>query len=161
MSESQPLEIHEVYAYLRVHDTAAALDFYARAFGAKEIFRLTEPGGRIGHAETRIGPATIMLSDEYPEYDIRGPRSVGDTTVTLHIHASDVDRLFEQAVAAGATVLRPLANQFHGERSGTVRDPFGHEWLLGGEIEKVSPEEMQRRYTAMFNDSEEPVRNCV
>ena len=117
MSANEPLAIHDVYAYLRVHDTAAALDFYARAFGAQEIFRLTEPSGRIGHAETRIGPVTIMLSDEYPEFGIRGPRSLGDTTVTLHIHASDVDRLFERAVQAGATVLRPLAFQFYGERS--------------------------------------------
>ncbi|MBN1240001.1 MAG: VOC family protein [Gammaproteobacteria bacterium] len=153
MSDAEPLAIHEVFAYLRVHDTAAALDFYARAFGAKEQFRLTEPSGRIGHAQMQIGPVTIMLSDEYPELGIRGPRSVGETTVTLHIHASDVDRLFEQAVAAGATVLRPLADQFYGERSGTVRDPFGHEWLLGGETEKVSPEEMQRRYTAMFDEA--------
>ena len=150
MSDTERLTIHEVFAYLRVHDTAAALDFYARAFGAQELFRLTEPSGRIGHAETQIGPVTIMLSDEYPELGIRGPRSVGETTVTLHIHASDVDRLFEQAVAAGATVLRPLADQFYGERSGSVRDPFGHEWLLGGEIEKVSPEEMQRRYTEIL-----------
>ncbi len=153
MSSTEPLAIHEVFAYLRVHDTAAALEFYARAFDAQELFRLTEPSGRIGHAETRIGPVTIMLSDEYPELGIRGPRSIGETSVTLHIHASDVDRLFARAVEAGATVLRPLADQFYGERSGTVRDPFGHEWLLGGELEKVSPEEMQRRYTAMFDES--------
>ena len=153
MSPPEPLEIHDVFAYLRVHDTAAALDFYARALGAQELFRLTEPSGRIGHAETRIGPVTIMLSDEYPELGIHGPRSLGDTTVTLHIHTSDVDRLFERAVEAGATVLRPLADQFYGERSGTVRDPFGHHWLLGGELEKISPEEMQRRYTALFEET--------
>lgn len=151
MSNENQLTIREVYAYLRLHDTAAAIDFYARAFGAKELFRLVEPGGRVGHAEVKIGPATIMLSDEYPELDIRGPRSLGATTVSIHIHVSDVDRLFEQAVAAGATVVRPLQNQFYGERSGTVRDPFGHEWLLGGHLEDVSPEEMQRRYTALFN----------
>jgi uncharacterized glyoxalase superfamily protein PhnB len=93
-----------------------------------------------------------MLSDEYPEYGIRGPRSIGGTSVSIHIHASDVDRLFAQAVAAGAEVVRPLQNQFYGERSGTVRDPFGHEWLLGGHLEDVTPEEMQRRYTAMFSE---------
>lgn len=151
MSEQDELTIHEVYAYLRLHDTAAAIDFYGRAFGAKELFRLVEPSGRIGHAEVKIGPVTVMLSDEYPEFGISGPRSVGSTTVSMHIHVSDVDRLFEQAIAAGATVVRPLQNHFYGERSGTVRDPFGHEWLLGGHIEDVTPEEMQRRYTAMFS----------
>lgn len=151
MSNESELRIEDVYAYLRLHDTAAAIDFYTRAFGAKELYRLVEPSGRVGHAEVKIGPVTLMLSDEYPEYDIRGPRSIGGTSVAIHIHVSDVDRLFEQAVAAGATVVRPLQNQFYGERSATVRDPFGHEWLLGGHIEDVTPEEMQRRYTAMFN----------
>lgn len=153
-SKADELVIHDVYAYLRLHDTAAAVDFYTRAFGAKELFRLVEPSGRVGHAEVKIGAVTIMLSDEYPEYNIRGPRSIGGTSVSIHIHASDVDRLFEQAVAAGATVVRPLTNQFYGERSGTVRDPFGHEWLLGGHIEDVTPEEMQRRYTAMFSEDD-------
>jgi len=152
MSDKGEQTIHEVYAYLRLHDTKAAIDFYARAFGARELFRLVEPSGRVGHAEVKIGPVTLMLSDEYPEMGIRGPRSIGGTSVSIHIHASDVDRLFEQAVAAGATVVRPLQNQFYGERSATVRDPFGHEWLLGGHIEDVTPEEMQRRYTELFNE---------
>jgi uncharacterized glyoxalase superfamily protein PhnB len=151
-SQADELVIHDVYAYLRLHDTKAAIDFYARAFGAKELFRLVEPSGRVGHAEIKIGAVTLMLSDEYPEYDIRGPRSIGGTSVSIHIHASDVDRLFEQAVAAGATVVMPLQNQFYGERSGKVRDPFGHEWLLGGHIEDVTPEEMQRRYTEMLSE---------
>jgi PhnB protein len=144
------IDIHEVYAYLRVHSTAEAIDFYSRAFDAKEIFRLTEPSGRIGHAEVRIGAATVMLSDEYPEHNIRGPRSLGGTTFSMHLHVADVDKAFEQAVGAGASVVRPLQNQFYGERSGTLRDPFGHEWLLGGHLESLTPEEMQRRYTAMF-----------
>jgi PhnB protein len=143
-------EIHEVYPYLRVSDANAAIDFYARAFGAKELLRLTEPGGRIGHAEIKIGPATLMLADEYPEQGILGPRALGGTTFSLHVHVGDVDAAFEQAVKAGATVVRPLKDQFYGERSGTVRDPFGHEWLLGGHLEDVSSEEMQRRYTALF-----------
>ncbi|WP_116809387.1 VOC family protein [Steroidobacter cummioxidans] len=150
MSDKGEQTIHEVYSYLRVHDTKAAIDFYARAFGAKELFRLVEPSGRVGHAEVKLGPVTVMLSDEYPEIGIRGPHSIGGTSVSIHIHASDVDALFEQAVAAGATVVRPLQNQFYGERSGTVRDPFGHEWLLGGHIEDMTAEEMQRRYTALF-----------
>jgi PhnB protein len=146
------MEIHEVYPYLRVHNTAEALEFYARAFGAKELFRLTEPSGRIGHAEITIGPATIMVADENAENGIPGPRSLGGTTFSIHLHVDDVDRAFERAVASGATVVRPLRDQFYGERSGTVRDPFGHEWLLGGEIESVTPQEMQRRYTASFNE---------
>jgi uncharacterized glyoxalase superfamily protein PhnB len=144
------IDIHEAYPYLRVHSAADAIDFYVRAFDAKELFRLTEPSGRIGHAELKLGPATVMLSDEFPEGGIRGPRSLGGTTCSIHLHVADVDTAFEQAVAAGAEVVRPLQDQFYGERSGTVRDPFGHEWLLGGHLEDVSTEEMQRRYTALF-----------
>jgi uncharacterized glyoxalase superfamily protein PhnB len=144
------VEIHEVYPYLRLHSAAEAIDFYARAFGAKEQFRLTEPSGRIGHAEIKIGPTTVMLADEYPEHGIHGPRSLGGTTFSIHLHVGDVDHAFAQAVAAGASIVRPLQDQFYGERSGTIRDPFGHEWLLGGHIETVTPEEMQRRYTALF-----------
>jgi uncharacterized glyoxalase superfamily protein PhnB len=143
-------DVHEVYPYLRVHSTAEAIKFYAGAFGAKELFRLTEPSGRIGHAEIKIGSYTVMLSDEYPEHGIHGPRSLGGTTFSIHLHVADVDGAFARAVSAGATVVRPLQDQFYGERSATVRDPFGHEWLLGGQIEAVTPEEMQRRYTAMF-----------
>jgi PhnB protein len=142
--------IHDAYPYLRVHSCAEAIDFYTRAFDAKELFRLTEPSGRIGHAEIKVGPATIMLSDEYPDRGIRGPLSLGGTTFSIHLHVDDVDQAFEQAITAGAAVVRPLQDQFYGERSGTVRDPFGHEWLLGGHLETVSTEEMQRRYTALF-----------
>ena len=142
--------IHEVYPYLRVHSTAEAIAFYERAFGATELFRLTEPSGRIGHAQLRLGPTTVMLSDEFPEHGIQGPRSLGGTSFCIHLHVADVDEAFARAVHAGATVVRPLKDQFYGERSGTVRDPFGHEWLLGGELEVLSPEEMQRRYTALF-----------
>jgi len=143
-------DIHEVYPYLRVHSAGEAIDFYSRAFGAKELFRLTEPSGRIGHAEIKIGPATVMLSDEYPERGISSPRTLGGTTFSMHLHVENVDVAFEQAVQAGATVVRPLVDQFYGERSGTVRDPFGHEWLLGSHLEDVSTEEMQRRYTALL-----------
>jgi PhnB protein len=141
-------DVHEVYPYLRVHSTAEAIEFYGRAFGAQELFRLTAPGGRIGHAQLKFGPATVMLGDEYPEHGVRGPRSLGGTTVAIHLHVSDVDRAFEQAVNAGASVVMTLKNQFWGERMAIVRDPFGHEWLLGGHLESVTPEEMQSRYTA-------------
>jgi PhnB protein len=144
------MDIQEVYPYLRVHSAHEAIDFYTRAFGAKELFRLAEPSGRIGHAELKIGPSTLMLADEDPESNICGPRTSGGTTFSIHLHVGDVDKAFEQAVRAGASVIRPLQNHFYGERSGTVRDPFGHEWLLGGHLETVSPEEMQRRYTDLF-----------
>ncbi len=144
------IDVREVYPYLRVHNTAAAIEFYARAFDAQELFRLTEPGGRIGHAEIKIGPTTIMVADENPEQAIPGPLSLGGTSVAIHLHVADVDRAFAQAVAAGATVLRPLQDQFYGERSGAVRDPFGHEWLLGGHLETLTAEEMQRRYAGLF-----------
>ncbi len=143
-------DVHDVYPYLRVHNASEAISFYARAFGAKESFRLTEPSGRIGHAEIKIGPTTVMLADEFPEQGILGPRALGGTTFSLHLHVQDADSAFEQAVNAGATVVRPLKDQFYGERSGTVRDPFGHEWLLGSHLEDVSSDEMQRRYTALF-----------
>ncbi|MBD5654839.1 MAG: VOC family protein [Candidatus Eremiobacteraeota bacterium] len=144
------VDVHEIYPYLRVHDTAEAIDFYTRAFDAVELFGLTEPSGRIGHAEIKIGAATIMLSDEFLESGICGPRSLGGTTCSIHLHVGDVDEVFAQAVRAGGTVVRPLQDQFYGERSATVRDPSGHEWLLGGHLETLTPEEMQRRYTALF-----------
>ena len=145
-------EIQELYPYLRVHSTAAAIEFYARAFGAIEQFRLTEPSGRIGHAELKFGPTTVMISDEYPDQHIRGPRSLGGTSVSVHLHVTNVDEAFHRAVREGATVIRPLEDQFYGERSGLLRDPFGHEWLLGGHLESMTPDEMQRRYTALFKE---------
>lgn len=155
-AEATPvIQIHEVYPYLRVRRAAEAIDFYTKAFGAQELFRLTEPGGRIGHAEIKIGGMVLMLSDEHPEYGIQGPQSLGGTSISIHLHVDQVDALMQQAIDAGATVLRPLADQFYGERSGTVRDPFGHEWLLGQQIEKVAPEEMQRRFSAMCSPKTE------
>jgi PhnB protein len=144
------LAVHEVYPYLRLRDAAQAIEFYKRAFGAEELFRLTEPGGRIGHAEIKLGATTLMLSDEYPEVGIVGPQALGGTSFSIHLHVDDADRWIARAVEQGATVVRPATDAFYGERSGTVRDPFGHEWLLGHQIEEVSPQEMQRRYTALF-----------
>jgi uncharacterized glyoxalase superfamily protein PhnB len=143
--------VHEVFPYLRVHSTADAIEFYSRAFGAQELFRLTGPDGRIGHAQLKIGPAILMLGDEYPERDVRGPRSLGGTSVSIHLHVSDVDQALAEAISAGASVVMPLKNQFWGERMAIIRDPFGHEWLLGEHVESVTPDEMQRRYTAAFN----------
>ena len=144
------MKIHELFAYIRLADAARAIEFYKQAFGATEKFRLSEPSGRIGHAELDFGGTTLMLSDEFPEFGIKGPRSIGGTSLTLHLHVDDADALIARAVAAGATVVRPAQDQFYGERSGTVRDPFGHEWNIGHQIETVSTDEMQRRYTRMM-----------
>ncbi len=145
------MTIHEVFAYLCVPDTSAAIAFYRDAFGANEKFRLVEPGGRIGHAELEFGPATIMLSDEFPEFGIRAPAAFGGTATTIHLHVDDADAVLARALAAGATLERAAQDQFYGERSGAVRDPFGHRWLVGHAIETVTPEEMQRRYDALFD----------
>ena len=132
--------------YLIVKGAAAALDFYKEAFGAVEEMRLTDPAGRIGHAEIMIGDSHLMLADEHPEFGALGPATLGGSPVTLHLEVDDADAAADRAVAAGATLLRPVADQFHGNRSGMVADPFGHKWFLSAEIEAVSAEEMQRRY---------------
>ena len=142
--------IHEVFPYLRVRDANAAIEFYEKAFGAAEEFRLKEPSGRIGHAQLKFGTFTVMLSDEYPEYGIQGPEAFGGTGSSVHLHVEDVDTMTKRAVEAGATLIMEPKDQFHGERASKVVDPFGHEWLLGSHIEDVSHEEMQRRFTAMF-----------
>src|SRR5271170_5503807 len=105
------IDVREVYPYLRVHNTDEAISFYARAFDSKELFRLTEPSGRIGHAEIKVGPATVMLADEYPEHGIHGPRSLGGTTFSIHLHVENADQAFEQAIGAGASIVRPLQDQ--------------------------------------------------
>lgn len=147
------MAIHEVFAYLCVADAAAAIDFYARAFGASEKFRLTEPAGRIGHAELDFGGTTVMLSDEYPEYGIRGPQPGAGSPVNIHLHVDNADAVIAHAVACGATLERPASDAFYGERGGSVHDPFGHRWLIGHSIEEVTPEEMQRRYDALMQDA--------
>ena len=144
------MKIHELFPYLRVKNAARAIDFYRAAFGVTEKLRLTEPSGRIGHAELEFGSMTLMLSEEYPELGLQGPESIGATSVSLHLHVEDADAMIARAVEAGASVIRPAADHFYGERSGTVRDPFGHEWLIGHEIEKVTPAEMQRRYDELM-----------
>jgi len=141
--------IREVFPYLCVRGGNAAIDFYARVFGAREVFRIPGPGDRIGHAELKFGPVTIMLADEHPEHGILSPLAFGGTGLRIHLHVDNVDTLARRAVEAGATILMEPTNQPHGERQCRLRDPFGHEWLLGHEVEKVSPEEMQRRYQAL------------
>lgn len=144
--------IHELFAYLCVPDTQQAIEFYTRAFGAVERYRLTEPSGRIGHAELQMGPsAVLMLSDQYPEYGITAPPSEGLPGMQIHLHVDDADAMGRQAVAAGATLLMEPTDMFYGERSCKVRDPFGHTWLLGHSIETLTPQEMQRRYTELMS----------
>jgi PhnB protein len=136
----------EMFPYLCVNDAQAAVDFYTQVFDMKEKFRLTEPGGRIGHVELDFDGATLMVSEEYPEYDIRSPKSIGATGVTIHLHVENADAVVARALQAGATLHMPLADQFYGERSGSFFDPFGHRWNVGHSIEEVTPQEMQERY---------------
>jgi PhnB protein len=147
------MKVEELFAYLHVKDAARAIEFYKEAFGAKEKFRLVEPSGRIGHAELDLGGHTLMLADEFPEYEIHGPKPSGGTTVTIHLHVDNADEVIARAVKAGATVVIAPKDEFYGERSGRVRDPFGHEWNIGHHIEDVLPEEMQRRYTKLLKGS--------
>jgi PhnB protein len=132
--------------YLVVRDAPAALDFYARAFGAEERLRLTDPNGRIGHAHMAIGDSAFMLADEHPEFGALGPVSLGGSPVSLHLEVADADAAAARAVEAGATLLRPVEDQFHGNRAGMVADPFGHKWFLSQQTEEVGAQEMQRRY---------------
>lgn len=135
--------------YIAVKGAAEAIEFYKKAFGAEELFRLVDPGdGRIGHAELRLGGALLMLSDEYPEAGSLGPKTVGGSPVKLHLYVSDVDATFALALANGAAEVRPVEDQFFGDRVGTLTDPFGHAWMLATRVTEVSPEEMQRQWNA-------------
>ena len=155
-TESNTMSIINIFPYLRVRNAAKAIEFYKAAFGAEEEFRLSEPSGRIGHAQLKFGSFTVMISDEYPEYGIKGPEAYGGTGSSVHLHVKDVDAVTKQAVAAGATLTMEPSNQFYGERSAKVVDPFGHEWLLGSHIEDVTPEEMQKRYNVMLGIGSTP-----
>ncbi len=134
-----------VSPYLCVHDAAAAIDFYTEVFGAKERVRMPDPDGRIGHAELQVGDSVVMLSDEYPDMDVRSAKSVGDTPVTLSVYVDDVDDVFDRALKSGATSLRPVQNEFYGDRTGRLEDPFGHRWSVATHVEDVPPEEMAKR----------------
>jgi PhnB protein len=143
------MSIHEMFPYVCVKDAAGAIEFYAKAFGVKEKFRLTEPSGRIGHAEVEFGSATLMISEEYPEYGIVAPPP-GPSSFTIHLHVDNADAVIERALAAGAKLERAASDAFYGERSGTFHDPFGVRWNVGHSIETVTPEEMQRRYDELM-----------
>jgi PhnB protein len=138
-----------VTPYLIVNGAAQAIDFYKKVFNARERLRFPRPDGKIGHAEIEINGSAIMLADENPECGAKGPQTIGGTPVTIHLYVANVDEVYTKAVAAGATQLRPVKNQFYGDRSGGFTDPFGHSWYVATHIEDVSPEEMQRRMAAM------------
>ena len=143
MVQAIPAGYHTVTPYLMVRDAARALAFYRKAFDAAEVMRFDDPKGRVAHAEIRIGDSHVMLADENDAY--RSPQTLGGAGMSLLLYVEDVDKTFAQAVAAGATVQRPIADQFYGDRMGTLVDPFGHVWSIGTHKEDVSMEEIQRR----------------
>ena len=138
-----------VTPYLIVKGAAAAIDYYTKVFGATERMRMPGPDGKIGHAEIQIGGSNVMLADENPERGARSPKTVGGSPISLLLYVENVDRTVEKAVAAGAKVLRPVENQFYGDRTGGIEDPFGHLWYVATHVEDVSPEEMKKRMEAM------------
>jgi PhnB protein len=140
---------HTVTPYLVVQGAAAAIDFYKQAFGASELFRMNGPDGKVGHAEIRIGDSPIMLADESPQMGARGPKSIGGSPISIMLYVEDCDAVVQRAVAAGAKLTRPVQDQFYGDRSGGLEDPFGHTWYIATHKEDVPPEEMRRRAAAL------------
>jgi len=139
---------HVITPYLCIKGASDAIEFYKKVFGATEVMRMAQPDGRIGHAELQIGDSKFMLADEFPEMDFRSPRSIGGTPVMLHLYVEDVDTVVGRAVAAGAKVLRPVQDQFYGDRSGSVADPYGHVWHVATHKEDLSPDEIRKRAAA-------------
>jgi len=144
-----PEGYHTVTPYLYIKGAAQAIEFYKKAFGATEIMRMGGPGDTIGHAEIEIGNSRIMLSDESPQMGARSPQTLGGSAVGLLLYVEDVDAMAKRAVDAGAKVVRPVENQFYGDRAGTFEDPFGHQWFIHTHVEDVSPEEMEKRSAAL------------
>jgi PhnB protein len=139
----------QVTPYLCVDGGAEAIEFYIKVLGAKERMRMPGPDGKLGHAELELGGGLIMLADEHPEMDVRSPKSVGGTPVTISVYVEDVDSVFDAAMEAGASEVRPVENQFYGDRSGQFEDPFGHRWSVATHVEDVPPDEMERRAAEM------------
>ena len=135
----------QVTPYLCVDGAAAAIEFYEKAFGATERMRMPSPGGKVGHAELELGESIIMLADEHPEMGVLSPKSIGGSPVTISVYVEDVDAVFDAAVAAGAIAVRAVEDQFYGDRSGQLEDPFGHRWSVASHVEDVPPEEMEKR----------------
>ena len=139
---------HNVTPYLVIKGAAAAIDFYKEIFGAVEVMRMPMPDGRVGHAELKFGDSHVMLADEFPEMNVVSPTTLGNSPVGLLLYVADVDKTVERAVARGAKITKPIADQFYGDRTGTIEDPFGHKWTVAVHQEDVSAEEMQRRMAA-------------
>jgi len=151
--KAKPDGYHTATPYLILRDAARALDFYRRAFGATELMRMEGPDGKVGHAEVRIGDSPIMLADEHPEIGALSPRRIGASPVSIMLYVEDVDRVVERTLAAGAKLVRPVKDQFYGDRSGTVTDPAGHIWHIGTHKEDLSLEEIKRRGEALAQKS--------
>jgi PhnB protein len=143
-----PEGFHTLTPYLCVAGAAQAIEFYKEAFGATELMRMADPGGKIGHAEIQIGDSRVMLADEYPEMGFKSPRAYGGSPMNMHMYVENVDGVVKQAVDAGAKLVRPVEDQFYGDRSGTVEDPFGHQWHVSTHKEDVSEEELHKRAAA-------------
>ena len=152
-TKSIPDGYHAVTPYLTVKNTVAALDFYERAFGATVTMRMDGPGGKTMHAEFLIEGSPVMMSDEFPEMGATSPETLGGVSSSLMIYLDDVDARFEQAIAAGGTVEKAVQDQFYGDRSGTLKDPFGHRWTLATHVEDVAPDEINRRVAAMMSET--------
>jgi PhnB protein len=148
MPQPIPEGYHTVTPYLAVEDAAKAIEYYKRAFGAKERVRMDAPGGKIGHAELEIGDSLVMLSDPFPQSSTKPPKDLGGTTGSVFMYVEDVDSVVQDAIDAGATVTMPVEDMFWGDRFGTVTDPFGHQWSIATHIEDVPPEEMEERAKA-------------
>ncbi len=145
-----PEGYHSVTPYLILTNAAKAIEFYKKVFGAQELARMATPNGKVAHAEIQIGNSIIMLADECPEWDARSPQTIGGSPVFVSLYVEDVDAVVGQAVAAGAKLFKPVQDQFYGDRSGSITDPFGHKWNIATHKEDVSPEEMKRRTAAFF-----------
>ena len=143
-----PEGYHTATPYLYIRGAANAIDFYKKAFGAVELFRMGRPDGKIGHAEIKIGDSPIMLADENAEMGATSPQTIGGTPFSIMIYVEDVDSVFNQAISAGAEQIRPVADQFYGDRTGGLKDPFGFQWWVATHIEDVPPEEMEKRAKA-------------
>jgi len=143
-----PEGYHTATPYLIVNGAAQAIEYYKKAFGATELFRFPAPGGKIGHAEIKIGDSPIMLADEHPEMGYKGPKALGGSAVSVMLYVNDVDKTFKQAISSGGTSKRDVKDEFYGDRSGTLEDPFGHVWHVATHKEDVTMEEMERRAKA-------------
>jgi PhnB protein len=155
MANPIPAGYHSVTPYLVIAGAAKAIDFYKRAFGAVEVMRMEDPRGTVGHAEIKIGDSHVMLADEHPEMGYLAPTSLGGAAVSLMVYVERVDDVFKQALKSGAQEMQPLKDQFYGDRTGTLKDPFGHVWTIATHVEDIAPEEMERRATQFYQSQKQ------